>query len=309
MNFVTAARRADIKRDKIERFFMRAIAKSFARADDENELPIIDIDEIDPAALVPAVFLAGSISWNSETAQYIVSETAAAGTTAVLESGTVVAASEIRVLAETDRLASILNVRQWVREWSAGSMSLSEFETRFLDEIKHSHVRAYIYGRGGRGRMTPADWGRVGATIKEQKRYFRGPRPGGGKTLLELMSNPNPSAKQVARRAQMYINAAREAFEKGQRAAMVFAGFTEVVWLLGVAEHCDDCKDQNDLGWRPVDSLPFVPGEGRTACLTNCKCYLAYRNAAGQVRFVYHGWSVYIENLFMQYLDGYKPAS
>ena len=52
----------------------------------------------------------------------------------------------------------------------------------------------------------------------------------------------------------------------------------EVRWNLTPAEHCTDCLDLADRGWMPIEELGGqVPGDGRTICLTNCRCFLEYR--------------------------------
>lgn len=288
-----------LRREQIEEYFDRIHDEfvmswsTYSRNDDE--LPELEEESVNPAVYIPAVWIGegSTVTYTASAAEYTVTTTAGAAS--------VPTAAELRVLAETERLASILDVRAWVRQLKGGDLSVDEFGGRFLDEIKHSNINQYMLGRGGRAQMTSADWGRVGAMIKEQYQYFRGPRPGGGTPLFDQLENL--SAKQIARRATMYINASREAFEKGQYQSIIAAGFIEVFWSLGIAEHCPDCLDQNTVGWRPIADLPFFPGQGSTQCLTNCKCFLTYRDAAGQVRFVAHGWQPVTANLFKQVFD------
>lgn len=46
------------------------------------------------------------------------------------------------------------------------------------------------------------------------------------------------------------------------------------LWVLGAAEHCGDCIEEAGEGWRPLGDLSRYPGDGQTACLSNCKCHL-----------------------------------
>ncbi|MFZ4483750.1 MAG: hypothetical protein ACOYOL_07205 [Chthoniobacterales bacterium] len=48
-------------------------------------------------------------------------------------------------------------------------------------------------------------------------------------------------------------------------------------WRLGANDHCADCPQMPDLepdGGFTMDTLPFWPGDGRTACKVNCTCWL-----------------------------------
>jgi hypothetical protein len=87
---------------------------------------------------------------------------------------------------------------------------------------------------------------------------------------------------QIARRSRMYLNSAREAFERAKQRVKVALGMDEVQWVLGQAEHCDGCVAFSDLGWQKVDDDPYngaFPGSGATQCLTNCQCSLEYRSS------------------------------
>lgn len=51
----------------------------------------------------------------------------------------------------------------------------------------------------------------------------------------------------------------------------------EIDWVLGVAEHCDDCLLVAANGPYSKDTLPTVPRAGDTACHSNCRCKLVFR--------------------------------
>ncbi len=46
------------------------------------------------------------------------------------------------------------------------------------------------------------------------------------------------------------------------------------------AEHCDECVGETDRGWLPLGELIPV---GSRQCRSGCRCYIEYRNAAGEV--------------------------
>lgn len=144
-----------------------------------------------------------------------------------------------------------------------------ETRTVLREEIKREYIRQYLLGRGGENQMSQKDWGSVGGSIAEQYKYLDG-------FINDL---DNLSDAEIANRSGMYINSAREAFEKGHLAAINQSGkFTEVLWVLGsTGEHCADCTTLAGKGWMKIEDLAQFPGDGSTECLTSCGCGLTYR--------------------------------
>lgn len=49
----------------------------------------------------------------------------------------------------------------------------------------------------------------------------------------------------------------------------------EVRWQLGETDqHCSDCIEEAEQGWRGAASLTRSPADGSTICLSNCRCWL-----------------------------------
>jgi hypothetical protein len=124
---------------------------------------------------------------------------------------------------------------------SDGSITPEAWNNGMRQEIKDEYIRQYILGRGGRDQMDASDWGSVGGSIRDQYKFLEG--------FLAEIEGEQLSEAQIRARAAMYIESAREAFEKGNAKSV------------GV----------------PVDQLPAVPGDGSTVCLTNCRCRWDYR--------------------------------
>lgn len=74
----------------------------------------------------------------------------------------------------------------------------------------------------------------------------------------------------IGRRMMLYANKTRgtsnEAF------VMASPEDLEFFWTLGAAEHCPDCLDFSGLNPWVSDEVYASPGDGSTACVTNCKC-------------------------------------
>ncbi len=90
--------------------------------------------------------------------------------------------------------------------------------------------------------------------------------------------------EQIRARVGMYVNSAREGYERAHERNAKALGMTEEKWELGEAEHCDDCVAYAAQGWQPIGTFPN-PGDGSTQCLTNCKCHVIYQNPETGARY------------------------
>jgi len=184
---------------------------------------------------------------------------------------------------ETGRFLPVDQVRKWANESIAasedaasqlakmaadGSLRASEINTTFRESIKGEYIRQYLVGIGGEGRMTQADWGSIGGMLKEQYGHLD--------DFVKEIAAGNLTEAQIRVRMDMYINSAREAYERAQLKVAKNTDKKEEAWMLGQSEHCDDCLAYADEGWQPLGHFPS-PGAGKTVCLTNCQCHKEYR--------------------------------
>lgn len=154
-----------------------------------------------------------------------------------------------------------------------GALSGKDFESFMRSELKGEYIRQYLAGIGGRAQMTKSDWSSIGGMLKEQYGYLKG--------FAAEVAAGSLSEEQIAARSAMYINSAREAFERAKERTVVKAGYDLEAWRLGFVrtEHCDDCVGYEAMSWQPVGTFPY-PGDGSTVCLTNCKCYKVYKKSS-----------------------------
>jgi hypothetical protein len=152
---------------------------------------------------------------------------------------------------------------------AGGNLSPADFAALFREEIKREYIRQYLLGIGGRQQMTAADWGSIGGMLREQYGHLPG--------FVDAIASGELSEAQIMARARMYINSAREAYERAHARNAEALGMTEESWNLGAAEHCPDCLAFAAMGWQPIGTFP-EPGAGATVCLTNCQCTKSYRN-------------------------------
>lgn len=184
---------------------------------------------------------------------------------------------------DTGRFLPVEQVRKWANESIAasedaagqlakmavdGSLRASEINTTFRESIKGEYIRQYLVGIGGEGRMTQADWGSIGGMLKEQYGHLD--------AFVKEIATGNLTEGQIRTRMDMYINSAREAYERAQLKVAKKTDKKEEKWQLGQSEHCDDCLAFDAEGWQPIGHFP-APGAGKTVCLTNCQCFKEYR--------------------------------
>lgn len=175
---------------------------------------------------------------------------------------------------KTGKFVSVKQVRQLAQasldETSAivAKLAPKALKAALRDEIKKETIRQYILGRGGVNKMMAKDWGSIGQVVREQYSY-----------LTDFIAELDTlSEAQIQSRITMYINSAREGFERGKRQAIEVSGqFTEERWKLGGSNPCDDCKNMAAKGWVKLGSLGQFPGDGSTKCLTHCTCEVVYR--------------------------------
>lgn len=142
-------------------------------------------------------------------------------------------------------------------------------------EIKEEYIRQYLLGHGGLEQMTQSDWGSIGGMISEQYKYLEG--------FYQEVLTGNLSPEMIAARSDMYLNSAREAFERAQDRLASDLGYDEESWNVDPSvENCDDCLAFAAMGWVKADDDPYggaFPGSGDTQCLTNCHCWIDHRQA------------------------------
>lgn len=124
------------------------------------------------------------------------------------------------------------------RALTDGDMSLGRWHEAMRDLVKHAYYDQYALARGGRGKMTPADRGRVGALVKQQYGYLR--------AFAEDIAAGKLTPAQIAARAKLYMAGGTQAYERSMA---------------------------HDHGLLDGYELPAYPGDGSTVCKVNCKCH------------------------------------
>jgi hypothetical protein len=121
-----------------------------------------------------------------------------------------------------------------VQRLAVGDVDRTGFEREMRAHLKSVFAAEYMLARGGEHMMTKSDWGKVGSLCRTQYQYLS--------DFCAEMGNGTLSLRAIQNRADLYIEAAVQAHERGKAAA----------W--GV-------------------TLPAYPKDGSTICKIGCRCY------------------------------------
>lgn len=120
------------------------------------------------------------------------------------------------------------------RKLASGDLTLPAWEKAMQTQVRDAHTVQWAFGRGGRNAMTEHDLTDLNGLVRGQWGYLRG--------FTEAIAGGTLSEAQVSARAALYTSASVQAYERGRAAA-----------------------------WDVI--LPAHPGDGSTACKSNCRCF------------------------------------
>lgn len=147
---------------------------------------------------------------------------------------------------------------------SDGMLSPGDWRAMMRQYIKDEYIRQGVLGRGGRAQMAAEDWGSIGGMLKREYRYLD--------AFTDEVATGELSEAQIRVRSAMYINGAREAFDRADTKSAKIAGMTEERWITDPSkENCPDCLAFEAEGWKPIGYFPAI-ASGATQCLSNCCC-------------------------------------
>jgi len=119
-----------------------------------------------------------------------------------------------------------------------GRLTTAQWQERMRREIKDLHRTQYIAGRGGVENMTPRDWGRLGADLKNVQYKAL------DNFALDI-ADGKLSPAQIKARSRIYMNGSKKQYRRGKAMS---AGFFDdepfFVWQRGsTKEPCSDCLE------------------------------------------------------------------
>lgn len=157
----------------------------------------------------------------------------------------------------------------------AGEVALDTWQQRMKERIKELHMSSIVAARGGDwAAITDEDWQAVNEEIEKQYQYLAG----FATDVYDKDEAGEEFTSAIIARAKLYAGVALAIFYRSIMAQEIERGAKEILWVLGIAEHCADCVELAGTGWMPIQDLGGqVPGDGSTACRANCQCHLEFR--------------------------------
>ena len=140
--------------------------------------------------------------------------------------------------------------------------------------MRDTHLFSSATVKGGWAQMTPADFGRVGARMKEQLRFLD--------RFAAQVDAGLPLDGRFMQRSKLYGTAGLATAHRTQTVVSQVRGFDEEKNVIQDGESCPGCEAEESRGWVPLGSLRPI---GTRDCLSNCRCGRQLRNSAtGETR-------------------------
>ena len=185
-----------------------------------------------------------------------------------LETGRFVSAKTVRDVLESTIDVSALRMNNLTEQLTKGSISLVDWRTGMMQQIKIAHVAAGAAANGGFAQMTQSEWGAVGQQIRTQYKHLNN-------FATQISNGEQPLNGKALIRSDMFGDAARGTFEQMERRLQISNGFEEERRVLeDKLNNCDGCLEQAELSWQPIGTLDPI---GSEECTTRCRCEFEYR--------------------------------
>lgn len=186
-----------------------------------------------------------------------------------LDTGQFVSNKAIRDSLESMMDVSALRMNELTQTLIDGGISLADWQTAMMGEIKISHTAAASLANGGWAQMDQSSWGATGQLIRAQYDYLRN-------FAAEIASGQQPLDGRALVRADLYGDAANGTYAEMGRRNAIKDGFDEEIRdLEDTISACDGCIEQAGH-WEPIGTLDQI---GAEECSTRCRCVFRYRNS------------------------------
>lgn len=156
-----------------------------------------------------------------------------------------------------------------MKAYDAKAITMGQLTVRLKKEIATHWDEAYLFGT----RAIGSPFG----VAPEDSAFLKRARATEYKFLEKFMSDIKADREKMARydRLDMYVNSLDGIYQHGQVDGA--PDNVEIDWVLHPAIHCSDCLKLAAEGPYTKKTLPCVPRDGTTSCLSSCKCTLRFR--------------------------------
>jgi hypothetical protein len=150
-----------------------------------------------------------------------------------------------------------------------GDISLAEWQTAMMQQVKTTHLAGAAMQRGGWQQMTQADFGRTGQIVRREYGFLRD-------FAEQIASGEQKLDGTLVRRSALYGQQGRPTYYTFWDTTAAQRGFDEERSILNPAEHCQDCIDEDAKGFQPIGQMIPI---GQRQCRSNDRCDKEYRNS------------------------------
>lgn len=154
------------------------------------------------------------------------------------------------------------SIKEVMEQYLGGK--ITNWNERMLGVIQHYYEEAYRKGKGS-DVLSALEKKLIDQQVKGQIPYLS--------NFEQNLTREKP-LKMYAR-ANLYAQRGTALYEMGHLSSL--DDDVLIDWILGYAEHCDDCIMLSRNSPYTKMTLPSIPGLGDTMCLVNCQCKLEER--------------------------------
>lgn len=181
--------------------------------------------------------------------------------------GRYVSPTEVRGAVDTVIDAETVKIRELATSLVEGKLSLADWQMQMAANLKTLHVAVGLAANGGLKNTSAADLGWLASQVKAQYAYLR-------TMTQEIRTGKQALDGTLVARSALYTQAARGTYEQMVQRLARNGGMKEERRLLGIADHCQGCLEQAQLGWQSIGTLLPIGG---TECRSNCRCSFSFR--------------------------------
>ena len=161
--------------------------------------------------------------------------------------------------------AMATRLRKSTQQFLSGDLTPAAWNHQQLTTIKLVQVAAAVLAYGGRASLTPQRLAVIQQAVAQQYQFQ-------AKFLADVVTGRQRRNGRMLTRAGMYAAAARMTAVAVTRRTAYEAGMHYERNVLGPSDDsCDECLQQESLGWVPIGTLS---APGTRTCRSNCQCWI-----------------------------------
>ncbi len=186
-----------------------------------------------------------------------------------IRSGQFVSQQTVRRELDTVLDKAARQAREATQQLQQRRITVAQWERQMAESIRRTHTASAALAKGGWANLSQSDYGKIGATCKEQYRYL-------DRFAAQIESGAIPLDGRILTRAESYVNHARITYAEDRLTIERQLGATEVRSIRHSADSCAGCIEMAALGWVSIaGGTMILPGDRQ--CKSHCKCVLSTR--------------------------------